>query len=216
MNDGDRVRFIHDLWEFNSKENVDINNSNHIAQRGILDTYVQNKDVGRPYFEREPLVKIHFFCLMPNHYHLLLSPIDDDMKNLSLFMKKLNGGYSKYFNERYERTGALWQGKYKSVSIKSDAHFLYIPFYIHFNALDLKYPAWRTQCLAEPRKAIEYLKTYRWSSHLDYLGQKNFPSITDRSFFHEHFGGEKGYARNVGKMLKDVSVTNELDSATLE
>ena len=150
---------------------------------------------------------------MPNHYHLLLSPVVEN--GISLFMKKLNGGYAKYFNEKYTRVGALWQGKYKSVAIETDRHFLYIPYYIHFNALDLYAPEWRKQCVANPKKTEAFLKGYRWSSHPDYLGEKNFPSVTDRKFFLEYFGGEKGYARSVSKMLRDFSV-DEVLGATLE
>jgi len=202
LSNADYARFIHDVWEFNNEENVLSNTRRRVSLM---------VDVGR-----RPLVKIHFFCLMPNHYHLLVSPVDDDMENLSLFMKKLNGGYAKYFNEKYApRSGALWQGKYKSVLIESDRHFLYIPYYIHFNALDLFAPEWRKQCVASPKKAEEFLRNYRWSSHLDYLGEKNFPSVTDRKFFLEYFGGEKGYARSVSKMLKDFSV-DEVAGIALE
>ena len=143
---------------------------------------------------------------MPNHYHLLLSPRVEN--GISLFMKKLNGGYAKYFNEKYDRSGALWQGRYKQVAIETDRHFLYIPYYIHFNPLDLFAPEWRKQCLAKPKKAQEFLQTYRLSSHLDYLGEKNFPSVTDRKFFLEFFGGTAGYKKSVSKMLKDFSIDN--------
>jgi len=59
------------------------------------------------------LVDILAFVLMPNHYHLLVMPRQDDA--ISLFMKKLNMGYAKYFNEKYDRSGALFQGEYKSI-----------------------------------------------------------------------------------------------------
>lgn len=189
LTSADYARFVHDMWEFNDTKSVIPN-----VRRRVTSPMF---DVGR-----RTLVRVHFFCLMPNHYHLLVSPVDGEMKNLSLFMKKLNGGYAKYFNEKYApRSGALWQGKYKKVLIERDAHFFYIPYYIHFNALDLFAPEWRRQCVASPKKALEFLKDYRWSSHLDYLGEKNFPSVTDRSFFLESFGGEKGYAKGVREML---------------
>src|SRR3989344_5432381 len=202
LSNADYARFIHDLWEFNDTAPAPHNIGRRISQTRM-------GDVGR-----HPLVKIHLFCLMPNHYHLLVSPLNDDMGNLSLFMKKLNGGYAKYFNEKYApRSGALWQGKYKSVLIESDRHFLYIPYYIHFKALDLYAPEWRKQCVANPKKTAEFLEKYRWSSHMDYMGEKNFPSVTDRKFFLEYFGGEKGYARSASKMLKDFSV-DDISGAT--
>ena len=139
------------------------------------------------------LVHIHAFCLMPNHYHLLVSPLAHD--GVPLFMKKLNGGYAKYFNERYERSGALFQGKYKSVPIDSDRHFSWIPYYIHFNPLDLTLPEWRERGIKNPKMAAEHLNTYRWSSHLDYMGKKTFLTHPTRVFT-RIFEGEKGYAKS--------------------
>lgn len=206
LSNSDRARFVHDLWEFNDSAHA-FNSGRKFPNNASM------IDVGRQSLRRK-LVRIHFFCLMPNHYHLMLSPVAEN--GISLFMKKLNGGYAKYFNEKYApRTGALWQGKYKSVPVETDRHFLYLPYYIHFNPLDLFAPEWRKQCIASPKKAMDFLATYRWSSHLDYLGEKNFPSVTDRKFFLEHFGGEKGYARSVQNQLKDFSV-DEVAGLTLE
>lgn len=217
LSSGDYARFVHDLWEFNDTAPAFHNLSRSLLENNKRNGTSKMRDVGRLSFskkEKERLVRVHFFCLMPNHYHLLLSPVVEN--GISLFMKKLNGGYAKYFNEKYApRTGALWQGKYKSVLVETDRHFMYLPYYIHFNPLDLAYPEWRTQSIVSPKKAAEFLAGYRWSSHLDYLGEKNFPSVTDRRFFLEHFGGEKGYARSVANQLKDFSV-DEVVGMTLE
>ena len=197
MNEKDYYRFIHDLFEFNDKSPAALNRHRH---SNVC-------DIGCQTFERAPrklLVQIHAFCLMPNHYHLLISPIIDN--GISLFMQKLNMGYAKYFNEKYKRSGALWQGKYKSVAIKGDPHFSWIPYYIHFNPLDLAIPEWREGNIKNYKKALEYLKSYRWSSHLDYLGMKNFPSLTQREFLLEFFEGEKGYKNSLPDMLKDFSL----------
>ncbi|MCW9054866.1 MAG: transposase [Candidatus Pacebacteria bacterium] len=212
LNDKDRVRFLHDLYEFNNKQSSNGLTKHHLASSENLDVRRQDSWKKR----REPVVQIHCFCLMPNHYHLLVSPIDDDMENLSLFMKKLGGGYTKAFNEKYERNGALWQGKYKKVEIATDAHFLYLPFYIHFNPLDLNMPKWRKGSLSNCREAEEYLQSYRWSSHSDYLGKKNFPSITDRKFFLDLLGGEEGYEKQMRALLKSRSIMSELEGITLE
>src|SRR3989338_1524711 len=185
LDDKDCLRFIHDLFEFNDTAPADANFHRHPQQM---------MDIGRPSFEkkrrgRKLLVQIHTFCLMPNHYHLLVSPIVEN--GIPQFMKKLNMGYAKYFNERHKRSGALWQGKYKAVPIKGDPHFSWIPYYIHFNPLDLVMPDWRGRGIKNPKEAARYLETYRWSSHLDYLGKKNFPSLTQREFLLDFFGGEK-------------------------
>ncbi|MBL7045938.1 MAG: transposase [Parcubacteria group bacterium] len=205
LDKSDYFRFVHDLFEFNNVANVDPNTGRD---------YKQLMDVGRPSIERRSrklLVKIHCFCLMPNHYHLLVSPVVEN--GVSLFMKKLNGGYAKYFNEKYDRSGALFQGKYKSVPIVSDAHFLYIPYYIHFNPLDLHMPEWREGKIRNIKKALEYLMSYRWSSHIDYSGGSNFRSVTQRDFFLDFFGGEPKYIKEVEKQLKGFDESQVSDAA---
>lgn len=123
-------------------------------------------------------------------------------------------GYAKYFNERRERSGALWQGKYKRILIERDAHFLHIPYYIHLNALDLAYPEWRSGQVKDASGALKYLNTYRWSSHLDYSGTKNFPSITHREFFSSLLGARKDYEKEICNIITDSGLARQ--SLTLE
>lgn len=203
----DYFRFVHDLFEFNNQERVNttfyyFNKNNDIASRKI--------NVKKP---RRLIVDIYAFCLMPNHYHLLLSSRIEG--GISKFMKKLNMGYAKYFNQKYERKGTLFESRYKSVLIKQDAHFIYIPYYIHFNPLDLIAPEWREGKLNNYKKAIKFLNTYRWSSHLDYLGKRNFPSVTNREFLLEFFGNEEAYSKSILSWLKDLEL-EDLKNFSLE
>ena len=207
MQQEDYFRFIHDLFEFNNT--APVNNLTYFFEKNP-------KDIARPYIERRPrelLVEILAFCLMPNHYHLLLKPRFDD--GVTKFMKKLNMGYAKYFNEKYKRSGTLFQGRYKSVTVTNERHFIYLPYYIHLNPLDLITPEWREQTLQDPKKAIKFLETYRWSSHLDYAGQKNFPSITQRDFLTECFGGPARYKQNLEQRIYDLNI-NDIQHLTLE
>jgi putative transposase len=150
---------------------------------------------------------------MPNHYHILISPIVKD--GIPKFMKKINMGYAKYFNEKNKRTGALFQGKYKSVHVSNNSHFLYIPYYIHLNPLDLIFPEWRTGNVKNTKKAVDYLKKYRWSSHLDYLGIKNFPSLTQRNFLQGTLGDEGEYNKSFIQMLGEIDI-DSLKKSLLE
>ena len=213
MDDEDRLRFIHDLFEFNDVENVSTNNYYHFNRQKQYNE-IASHYIGRK--ERKPrkfLVKIHTFKLMPNHYHLLLS---GNVENgISLFMRKLNVGYAMYFNQKYEREGALFQGRYKRIPIINEAHFLHIIFYIHLNCLDLKYPKWRQRELKNYKEVIKYLDSYRWSSHLDYCGVKNFPSVTQRELFTEFFGGPKKYKEAIGDWLKNIELES-VKKLTLE
>ncbi len=75
-------------------------------------------------------INIHDYCLMDNHYHLL---IETTKENLSLFMRQINSNYAIYFNRKYERVGHLWQGRYKSWYV-FDEDYLYKLFrYIEHN-----------------------------------------------------------------------------------
>ncbi len=130
-------------------------------------------------------------------------------------MQKLNAGYVLYFNEKYERRGTLFEGRYKAVSVKTNSHFIHLPYYIHLNPLDLIAPEWRTRELKSYRGAIGFLKSYRWSSHLDYTGVKNFPSVTQRDFLLKFFGGSNKYKSSVTKWMKDLDL-EELGRLKLE
>lgn len=201
LNDKDYLRFIHDLFEFNDTNPV--NNITYFFRNN------KSKDIARPYINKKPrelLVEILAFCLMPTHYHLLLKPRFDD--GISRFMKKLNMGYAKYFNEKYKREGTLFQNRFKSIAITNDAHFIHLPYYIHYNPLDLIAPEWRERKISDYGKATQFLKDYRWSSHLDYLGNNNFPSVTQRDFLLEVFGGNEKYRSSLEKWLKSFDSMN--------
>ena len=141
---------------------------------------------------------------MPNHYHLLLSPKIEN--GISKFMQKLGAGYVRYFNIKHERKGTLFEQGYKFILVSKEPHFYHLPYYIHLNPLDMKFKEWREGGLRNYKQAMEYLNNYRWSSHLDYVGKKNFPSITNRKFLTEVFGGERKYEKSIKQWLKDLEL----------
>ena len=189
MDDRDRKRFVRDLYEMNNIEPV--TNLWYTASNPF-------NDIGRHYDGRKKLVDIHAWCLMGNHYHLLLSERIEG--GMSVFLKKLNMGYAKYFNARHARSGALFQGKTKRVLIKRDAHFLYILLYIHCNPLDFMKGGntWKSQSLARPGAALTWLGQYRWSSYHDYLDNGEFTAIVDGSDLYAH---RKDHAREIRHYL---------------
>jgi putative transposase len=166
-------------------------------------------DIGSPSWEpaakqgRNRLVDIHAWVLMKNHYHLLLS--ENTERGLSRFIQKLNIGYAKYFNERYRRSGALFQGKTKRVLIDTDAHFLHIVHYIHLNPLDFKSEAreWRSGNISKSNDALEYLLKYRWSSLLDYCNRKNFPSVIVKGLYDDVY---HDYEKELSQHLREIDI----------
>ena len=192
----DRARFVHDLYEFNDTKAA--NNTLHRSQHNDLRSrYVE--------IPREKIVDIHGWCLMNNHYHLLLSERVDG--GIVKFIRRLNIGYAKYFNERYKRTGTLFQGRTKKILIKSDGHFLHILHYIHLNPLDYlpQATSWREHKLSNATNAFAHLEKYRWSSFLDYVGNPNFPSIITPNFFADFFGN---YRKEILHYLHDIEISN--------
>lgn len=197
LDDKDYFRFVHNLYEFNDTNWV--TNSSYFFSNQSIDIasrYEKKK--------RQLLVKIHAFCLMPNHYHLMLSPLVEN--GISRFMKKINMGYAKYFNTRNDRKGTLFEGRYKSVPIVEHSHFLYLPYYIHLNPLDLFAPGWRDRRINNHQKVFEFLRNYRWSSFLDYMGEKNFPSVTSRNFIQKCLGDSKQHKRDILQWLKEIDL----------
>ncbi len=214
LDEGDYLRFIHDLFEFNDIEPV--NNLTYYFRK------IQSKDSASPYIitqkrkervKRNLLVEILAFCLLPNHYHLLLKPLLDG--GVVKFITKLNMGYAKYFNEKYERNGVLFQGRYKSIHVNKESHFIHLPYYIHLNALDLKFSGWRNKEIKNYKEVIKFLEHYRWSSFLDYIGIKNFPSITQREFLLKLFGGSEQYKKDTLEWLKEMDL-EEIKAVALE
>jgi putative transposase len=107
-------------------------------------------------------VRLHAYCLMPNHYHLLL---ETPRANLSQALGWLQVTYTVRFNRRHRRSGHLFQGRYKAQLIEADAYAQGLVVYVHLNPVR---PPRKTQALA-PERAGE-LKRYRWSSHRVYAG----------------------------------------------
>ena len=207
LDDQDRARFVHDLYEFNDSKPVkNAGRINKTNMSGLRDHSFTEKP-------GERLVDIHGWCLMGNHYHLLLNECTDN--GLSLFLRKLNTGYANYFNIRYERIGTLFQGRTKKILIDSDAYFLHILNYIHLNPLDLTEGAktWREREVSNSNDALDFLHSYRWSSYQDYAGTKNFPSILTTKFFQEVF--EDQYTNQLQQYLKDIEI-NSIKSILLE
>jgi len=117
-----------------------------------------------------PIVEIVAYCLMPNHFHLLIRELEDG--GISKFMQKITTGYTMYFNKRHERSGALFQGRFKATHVADDRYLRYLVSYIHLNPIKLIEPKWKETGIVDKARAERYLETYASSSYLDYLDKK--------------------------------------------
>jgi putative transposase len=142
------------------------------------------------------LAEIACFCLMPNHFHMLIKQVENN--GVSTFLSKLANSYTKYFNTKYNRVGPLFQGSFKAVRIESDEQLLHISRYIHLNPL-IDY-------------LIKDLKTYPYSSYPEFLGIKtgyshkkyilsNFSKLSD---YEKFVLDQEDYGRTIKNMERQL------------
>lgn len=122
----------------------------------------------------KPLVAIGAYCLMPNHFHLYVTPLVED--GISRFMQRVQTGYTMYFNEKHKRTGALFQGTFKAQHVGTDNHAKYLFSYIHLNPAKLKDPNWKEFGTRDFRGLREYVRSYPYSSLGEYLSRAHIIS----------------------------------------
>lgn len=154
---------FHDIWDYN---------------RFIKLLFLSNgeesfktRDVGNSVYDfnrGKQLVHIGAYCLMPNHFHILITQTDSG--SISKFMQKISTGYSMYYNRKYERIGTLFEGKFKSEHAEDDRYLKYLFSYIHLNPLKLIDKDWKENGVKDKTKAFQHLEQYPFSSYQDYLG----------------------------------------------
>lgn len=161
----------------------------HVTSRGN-----ERKDVFKSQKDREQFLEylesavnryeavIHAYCLMNNHFHILL---ETPSGNLSKIMQHINGAYTNYFNMKRKRSGHLFQGRYKAIVIEADEYAQQLSRYIHLNPV-------RANIVGKPEE-------YRWSSYLDYVGERKRPEWLETSTILDYFGkGEDRFTKYRG------------------
>lgn len=127
-------------------------------------------------FDREnTLVSIGAWVLMPNHFHIyMIAPpqskfvLKDNQNRISEFMRKVLTAYSLYFNKKYNRTGGLFEGRFKSVHISTNNQAKYLFSYIHLNPIKIIQKDWKEEGINDTKEALKFLDSYKWSSYYDY------------------------------------------------
>lgn len=137
--------------------------------------------------------KIHSFCLMGNHFHLLIEQCSD--LSISKLILKVCTSYSMFRNKKYRRIGHVFQDRFKAILIESDAQLMWTSAYIHMNPI-------KDRLVNHPSK-------YKWSSYNDYISERNLP-ITHTDFLTSTFVDKK----NFEKQTLDFNLSRgALDSA---
>ena len=130
-------------------------------------------------------IAIHAYCILPNHYHLL---IETAKANLSQCMQFINTGYAGYHNWRYSATGHVFQGRYKGILIEKETYFRKVSQYIHLNPVE-------SGLTTTP-------EDYKWSSYQYFLKEKNAPPFLDTKTTFEDIGGKAKYQLFIANGLK--------------
>jgi putative transposase len=147
----------------------------------------------------EPLVAIGAYCLMPNHFHILLTPLVED--GVTNFMLKLSTGYSMYFNKKHHRSGSLFEGKFKSEHVDSDTYLKYLFAYIHLNPVKLIQPKWQEEGIVNLQEVFGYLDRYHYSSYVDNRTERPASNILSREHFPEYFTTKQEYDTEMKEWL---------------
>jgi len=125
--------------------------------------------------ERKKLVEIIAYCCNSNHYHFVLKQLRD--RGIERFMQRVATGYTMYFNEKYHRTGSLFQGRFKSSHIKPEGSLSRLSVYV--------------SCNSEVHKVCP-AKNYPWCSFLHHIGKRRDDLVRDEEF--------RGEFRNAGEL----------------
>lgn len=99
----------------------------------------QRDKTGRTYVHLVGMVELLAYCQMPNHFHLLLYQVDEGV--ICTLMRGIMTSYSRYFNQKYDRSGPLFETRYKSSRVSSDTYLMHISRYIHLNPV--KWRSWK-------------------------------------------------------------------------
>ena len=163
------------------KPRIELEGKYHVINRGVAQMQVFEEPDDYEYFEELMClyaksfgIQIHNYCLMSNHYHLL---IEITQPNLSKFMRQLGMNYAIYFNKKHKRAGHLWQGRFKSWYVTDEAYLFTLMRYIEQN----------------PLKAgiVKDIAHYPYSSYHHFLDHNTMPECLKDSWVAENYKGDK-------------------------
>jgi putative transposase len=177
--DNDRWRFLQGLFLFNDEKTT----ANLLWQmeknRGRVTFGILREFFAKEKRNRDPLARIMADCLMPNHFHLLLEEIKEN--GISRFMQKLGTGYARYFNNKYQRVGSLFQGRFKIAGIGAEVYLRYLLVYINaVNPAELVEPELKERGIKKLEKVLRFIQDYPWSTHQEYLNQRESRSSSKK------------------------------------
>jgi len=211
--DADFWRFLQGLCLFNDTKSVSNilwqiqRNSGRLTLNVLKDYMIVEGE------NREKLVRILAYCVLDNHYHLLVEEIKEG--GITQFMHKLGLGYANFFNNKYDRVGSLCQGRFKSVLVDDELYLQYLLVYINvLNPLGIKNTDWKERGIKDVETALEDLKNYLWTTHHEYAGLRK-SLIIEKGVLEEILPTPEVYLDLVRGVLADKKY-QEIERLTLE
>lgn len=125
---------------------------------------------------KQRAVGLNAFCLMPNHFHLLIREVEEG--GIAKYMQRVSTAYANYFNTKYNRKGHLFENSYRAVHIEDNDQLLYVSAYIHKNPLDVN------------KNYVDYPR----SSFHDYVGENRWSKLLEREMILGQFKNPREYA----------------------
>ncbi len=195
IDEGDHRRLVSLLYTSNSTTPVHLSNFKGVAL----------PDIPRG----ETIVSIGAWCIMPNHFHLLIRAKKGE--NVSTFMSKMLTGYSMYFNTKYHRKGTLFDRPFKARHLNTDEYLKYQFAYIHLNPVGIIDKGWKEKKLGNRAVAEKFLQSYEYSSYQEYADhttKRSSSLILDRKDFPTYFSRPHDFTSMVHEWLNFEDTIN--------
>jgi len=195
MDDEDYLRFLRSMREFNNIE----------AEGGLYMKYLrETKERGGDLISsleiksQNRLVEFISYCLNPNHFHFLIKQVVEN--GITKFIQKISIGYTMYFNQKYSRSGSLFQGTYKAIHVDDDGYLLKLLVYINCN--------YEIHNLGKAEK-------WPWSSCLDSIGVRK-GTLCNLGIVNEEFGNGIEFKNFCREILPEIKENKTLSKFLLE
>ena len=156
------------------------------------------RNIGKNFDRGRTIVDVGAFCLMPNHFHIL---VREKIENgISLYMRKLLTGYSMYFNLKHTREGKLFDGAFKAINASDDRYLKYLYSYIHLNPAKLIDKNWKNSVREDNKEILNFCLLYPNSSIGEYKNS-SYKIINPRRF-PDYFPSPTSHMKELAEWLQ--------------